>query len=133
MANNDNLNMLMREIDKWMDKQIDEIFRESQENLVRDGKIDTSTLLKSGNINREFLDKEIVYTAVHSVPVEFGRAEGSMPPVKPIQVWARRKLGIPEKEANSVGWAIAKSIEKRGIAPSPYLRPAVKTIMGVTL
>jgi len=117
----------LKEIDKKMDEVIDMIFAKSQENLIRDGKVDTGTLLKTANINRSFLKKEIIYPANYAESVEYGRARGSMPPVEPIIRWVKRKLAKSDKEAKSLGWAIAKSIEKRGIAASPFLRPAAES------
>ena len=74
-------------IDKEMDILIDKIFAESQENLIRphvkvlkSGRTinavttDTSTLMKSGNVNRGYLEKEIVYTAPYATDVEYGNA-----------------------------------------------------------
>lgn len=121
-----NEQVVLKEFDKFMDKFIDRVFYLSQDNLVRQNKIDTGTLLKTANIERQFLNKQIVYPASYADHVEFGRSKGSFPPVAPLQKWARRKLGIKEKEAKSVGWAIAKSIQKRGIAASPFLRPGIE-------
>jgi len=53
--------VVLEELDKVMNKFIDRVFELSQLNLVNDGKIDTGTLLKTANINRRFLEKEIVY------------------------------------------------------------------------
>lgn len=47
--------------------------------------------------------------------VELGRRPGKrMPPVDPIALWARRKLGVPENKAKSVGFAIARKIAVEG-------------------
>ena len=49
------------------------------------------------------------------VPVlEYGRDPGPMPPVDAIRLWAVRKLGLDDKEADSAAWAIAKHIAKHG-------------------
>ena len=47
-----------------------------------------------------------------------------MPPVANLQKWARRKLGLSEKEAKQAGWAIAKAIARDGTVGKPYLAPA---------
>lgn len=118
----------LNELDKFMDNVIDEIFAKSQENLIRDGKVDTANLLKSGNVNRRYLEKQIVYTAPHAEAVEFGRSPGIMPPPSALEKWCERKLGVNPKEAKSVAFAIALSIKERGIEPSPYLRPAFEAV-----
>jgi len=47
--------------------------------------------------------------------VELGRRPGkAMPPVEPIALWARSKLGVPADEAKSVGFAIARKIAEKG-------------------
>lgn len=121
---------VIKEVDRWMDNLIDRIFELSQQNLITPDekgrvKADTGHLLKSGNVNRKVLEKEIVYNAPYSDVVEFGRTAGH--PVNPewLHKWVRRKLGIKdEAEVKRAAWAIAKAIEKRGIAASPYLRRA---------
>ena len=80
--------------------------------------------LPISNINRDFLRAEIVYPADYSSFIHDGRAIGSMPPVFPLQKWAKRKFNLSEGEAKRVGWAIAKSIEERGIQPFPFLEDA---------
>ena len=118
---------LFKEVDKIMDDIIDRIFQLSQERLIEDKKIDTGTLMKTANVNRRFLEKEIVYHTLYAEFVEFGRNPGQMPPPAALQKWVRRKLGIAnEKENKRVSWAIAKAIKERGIAPSPFLRPALE-------
>lgn len=118
---------LLKEFDKLLDDFIDRTFQLSQENLIRDGKVDTGNLLKTGNVNREFLNKKITYPAPYASDVEYGREAGRMPPVESLVKWVQRKVGVKnEKEARQVAWAIAKSIKARGIAASPFLRPALE-------
>lgn len=59
---------------------------------------------------------EIANWAPHALFVERGRAPGKPPPVAPLMEWAGRKLGRPE-----LGYAIAKSIGKKGIKPRPVM------------
>lgn len=118
---------MLKIIDEYMDDFINSVFAKSQNNLVDDNKIDTGTLFKTANVNREFLSKEIVYPASYAESVEFGRNPGSMPPVDPLVKWVRRKLGVRNlQEAQSIAWAISKSIKKRGIAPVRFLRNAIE-------
>lgn len=115
---------IMQEMDAWMDDFADRVFELSQKNLVLEGKIDTGNLLKTGNLNRQFLKKEIVYSAQYAINVHDGRARGTMPPVEPLIKWARRKLGAENPRA--AGWAIAMSIKERGIQPTPFLLNALQ-------
>lgn len=118
---------LLEFIDSRLDEVADVIFTKSQENIVAKGIIDEGTLLKSGNINREFLNKTIVYSTPYADSIEFGRLPGSMPPVDSIKEWVRRKLGYKEEsEITRIAWAIAKDIKENGSEPRPFLTPAIE-------
>ncbi len=123
---------ILKKLDEAMDEIIDQIFAKSQENLVQDGKIDTGFLLKTGNVNRSFLNKTIVYPASYAEPVHFGRNPGSMPPPHALEKWVQRKLGVPAKQAKTVAFKIALSIKKRGVMPTPFLQDAVLGVMAET-
>jgi len=130
-----NEEVVLSEIDKFMNEVTDRIFQLSQENLITEGKVDTGNLLKTGNVNRRFLEKEIVYPAPYADTIEFGRNPGQMPPPEALNNWVRRKLGVKnEKEAKRVSWAIAMAIKQRGIQPTPFLQNAIsqaKTEFGI--
>ena len=52
----------------------------------------------------------------YAIVMEEGRKPGArMPPVDAIKLWVVRKLQVPPDEAESVAWAVAKSIAKKGI------------------
>jgi len=117
---------LEKVIDDQMDDIIDFIFAQSQQNIVSKNIVDEGTLLKSGIIQRNFLNKKIIYSAPYSDSIEFGRLPGSMPPVAPIKGWVQRKLGVRnDKEAKSIAWAIATDLKKNGTSPRPFLQPAI--------
>ncbi len=46
--------------------------------------------------------------------IEVGRKPGSMPPTAPIELWARRKLGLDADEAKDAAQAIAWKIKHHG-------------------
>lgn len=64
---------------------------------------------------------EIGSNLEYAAATEFGRPPGKMPPVGPLEVWARRK-GLGEGAA----WPIALHIMNHGTEPQPYLEPAVR-------
>ena len=113
-------------LDKAFDDAVEEAFSFSQEIVAEH--TDEGTLLKSGHLELKWLDKSIVYDAIHAGVREFGRTPGSMPPVSAIEGWVKRKrsnFGIKnESEIKSIAWAIAKTIKEEGTEPAPYLRPA---------
>ena len=116
---------LLTAIDERMDDMVDFMVGEMKDNLDRNGTTHTSDLRKSITANKKLLEKEVVITAPYAEAIEFGRLPGSMPPVEPIQEWARLKLGLSRKQANNAGWAISKSILKNGTKPQPFIRPAI--------
>jgi len=93
----DSAEIALNEVNKFMDDFIDRVFLLSQQKLIDDQKIDTGNLLKSGNVNRKFLNKEIVYAAPYADIIEFGRHPGTMPPPNVLHKWVRRKLGISKE------------------------------------
>lgn len=118
--------VILEEINKVMDDFIDRIFELSQENLIEDGKIDTGTMLKTANVKRKFLDKEIIYPVIYAESIEYGRVPGTMPPSSALEKWVRRKLGLSnELQIKRTAFAIAKAIKKRGTQPTYFLRRAI--------
>jgi hypothetical protein len=126
-----NVDITLSEIDALMDEIVDKVFEKTQQNLVDDGKIDTGTLIQTGNINREFLYKQIVYPAEHASVVNYGREAGATPPpVAPLITWVRRKLSVKnDKEAKSIAFAISKAIHQRGIVPTFFVENAVEEVI----
>lgn len=116
-------------IDAWLDDFVDLVFEISQRKLVDSGKIDTATMFKTANINRQRLQKSIVYPTPYSANVHEGRMPGSMPPVAPLVQWAERKLNA--ENPKSTAFAIAKAIEKRGIEPFPFLEEALDEAIAI--
>lgn len=126
---NVNQDELLKAIDSQLNFIVDEVFANSQQNIVDKKIIDQGTLLKSGNITRDFLSKTITYSVPYADVMEFGRLPGTMPPVDQLVPWVLRKgLASNEKEARSIAWAIAKDIEINGMTPRPFLGPAVESV-----
>jgi hypothetical protein len=64
-----------------------------------------------------------VYDAVsYALPVELG-SRPHFPPIAPIALWVRRKLGISdEREARSVAFLIARKISRVGTKPRLFFK-----------
>ena len=132
--------VVLGEIDKLMDEVTDRIFQLSQENLLephektfKSGKTktiittDTSNLLRSGNVNRRFLEKEIVYSAPYSSDVHWGNA-GFPVKAQDLLKWVRRKVlkgKGTEAQVLRTATNIAKSLSQRGQSPDPFLQKAI--------
>lgn len=128
---NKEIDEVLSEIDKLMDDVVDKAFQYTQENLLDDNKVDTGTLLQTGNVNRNFLYKQIVYPASYADVVNYGRNPGSLPPpVEALLPWVKRKLNVRDaKEAKSVAFAISKAISQRGIQPTFFIDNAVNQVV----
>lgn len=116
---------LLRDADKFLDDVASDILALSQERLVSNESIDTGLMLRSGFVNRKWLEKEVGYSAPYASVIEYG-SHPHMPPVEPLIKWAKRKIGLSEKEAEQAGWRIAKKIAKEGTLPKPFFRPAIE-------
>jgi phage gpG-like protein len=57
---------------------------------------------------------------VYGRAIEYGLLPGKMPPVTPLEDWARRKGLGP-----GLGFVIARNIMKHGTKPQPFLEPAL--------
>ena len=56
--------------------------------------------------------------------VEYGRRAGRFPPVRQLSQWARKKLRVKGRQADSIGFLIARKIARKGTRPQPFFRPA---------
>lgn len=66
--------------------------------------------------------------------LEDGRRRGAKrPPVREIELWARRKLGLDGKELKSAAFAIANAIAKRGLKPRRILKSSAAEITRVVM
>jgi hypothetical protein len=136
MASNEEV--VLGEIDKFMNKVADRIHQLANDNLLRphikvfkSGKSeevitsDTFNLGKTSNVNRRFLEKDVIFPAPYAEDVEFGNA-GKVVKPEDLHKWVRRKLGIrKESEIKRISINIAKSLAERGQSPDPYLQPAI--------
>lgn len=117
-----------------LEKYGEEVRNLYQDNLIRVDKIATGTLLNSVEFSVEQYGRrfDVVLTlADYWRWVEDGRKPGKMPPPSAILKWVLAKPVIPKPNDNgriptpqSLSWAIAKSIEKNGILPTPALKRA---------
>ena len=117
-------------VDSYLDDFADAVFSRSQENIVKMGISDTGSLLIGGNINRKFLEKEIIYPE-QGIWIEYGTPPHpvSRKGRENIARWATRKLGLGEKEAESASWGIVNKIRQEGTQPRSFLRSSLDEIL----
>lgn len=120
---------LIQAIDSQLDEIADFIFTKSQETIVRNGIVDEGTLLQSGNINRQFLNKTITYPVQYADRIEFGSMPGEeMISSVHLQGWVRRKLGVTDdKKIKQTAYLIKRKLESQGREPRPFLVPAIQS------
>lgn len=118
---------------------------ESELLLEREAKEGTPTAsgILRGSISarepRRLADRVIgvVGTSIaYAIPVELG-TRPHWPPVQPLIDWARVKLGLPQEEAEDVGFLVARKISVKGTEGAHMFQLAfdrnrgqVETIMG---
>ena len=105
-----------------------DIIADAQNNLRNNGSVVTGLLRQSGKVQKTSdseIDAGFYQQSGYAYFVEYGRRAGRMPPPDEMIQWAHKKLRLDVKAAIAVGWALAKSIAKRGTRPHPFFRPAV--------
>ncbi len=104
----------------------DEIFADSQENLIEDGSVDTSNLLLSGGIKEDPNHITIFYDAPYANDIDEGTKPHFVEP-KQLEGWVKRKINPgSEKKVKSITFAISKAIEQRGTIPTNFMTKAVE-------
>lgn len=99
--------------------------------LISKDKIATGNLVQS--ITYQSQQTEEGASVTISIPgygkfVDEGRKPGDkMPPIQPILEWIRvRRIRTPEYTQPQLAWAIAKSIARRGIRPTPFIENSIQ-------
>lgn len=105
------------------------IIADAQRNLKSNGTNYTGKLSNSGRVEevrgQDALDVGFFSRGRgYAEYVEYGRRAGRFPPVRQLAQWARKKLRVKVREADSVGFMIARKIAKKGTKPQPFFRPA---------
>lgn len=100
------------------------ILSEAQQSIKKQRITAFGQLINSGSVIVEGDKVDVGFTAKHAPFVEYGRKAGRMPPIQIIKAWARRKLRVSEKEADSVAFSVARKIAREGTKAQPFLMPA---------
>ena len=110
-----------------MDDLADLILENAVQQLIDDGKIDTGAIIKTANVNRGYLRKQVVFPMDYAEVVNYGRQPNStMPPPSALYNWVRRKLGVSgEKQIRQTAFLIARAIGERGIEGTFFAENAI--------
>ena len=110
------------------------IVNDAKVNLRNNRSVVTGMLRSSGKVQKVLGDEDAIdagffpqqTTGGYAFFVEYGRRAGKMPPPDMLIEWCRKKLRLPEKLAKLRGWAMARTIAKKGTRPHPFFGPAVE-------
>ncbi len=109
-----------------------DIIADAKMNLRRNQSVVTGLLRASGKVQRVddltldagFFDPQ--NQSGYAVYVEYGRRAGKMPPPDEMAQWAYKKFQLKDRKvAQSLGWAIAVNVARKGTKPHPFFKPAV--------
>lgn len=94
--------------------------------VIRDEAFDEGTLHRSGTVREvDPFQFQAAWTAEHSIYVHFGAGpaignDRFMPPLEPIQEWAKRTFGVTGDDAKEAAEAVRWKIWQDGLEPVPY-------------
>lgn len=110
-----------------------DIIADAKMNLRRNQSVVTGLLRASGKVQKVndltldagFFDPQ--NQSGYAVYVEYGRRAGKMPPPDEMAQWAYKKFQLKDRKvAQSLGWAIAVNVARKGTKPHPFFKPAVE-------
>ena len=80
------------------------------------GAVNTGDYLRSWKAEKASYGARYYNDRSYAAVIEWGRRAGRKPPPKiRIEEWARRRLGLNEKEAKRAAYPIARAISRRGL------------------
>lgn len=117
----------MQRADRWLPRAVHEatrlVARRVQREAQRRAPVRTGGGRRSIGIRATHRGHAVV-TDLHMLVMDEGRRPGAaMPPVAPIERWARRKLG-----QRGLGYVIARSIARKGIKPRRFFAAAIRQV-----
>ena len=125
--------MLNQEVKELVYKTGQLIDDKMVETAIANGSEASGRLIRSiSALNKE--NQEVVSTIISTVDyakyVDEGRRPGEMPPIQDILNWIQEKpirpRGITQE---SLAWAIAKTIARKGVKPRPFIQKSINEVM----
>lgn len=94
--------------------------------------VNSKGISATGNLANSFIYDEnegVVKFLKYGEIVDGGRRSGGFPPIRPIVEWINAKgISVGNKTDEQVAFAIAKTIEKRGYRPQPFIQPTISEL-----
>lgn len=121
-----NLQVLEQAAEKQLDVLAQQLLDLAELRLIINDSNDTGQLAKSGHIESKTMERTVYFDAPQAVWIEYGTPPHSVNEEGRIKIakWARRKLNLNEKEAESFSWAYAAHLREHGMSARPFFRPA---------
>ena len=105
-------------LDQEIERLLEEVTQEAERRVsVKTPVGATSNLLGSvfGEVRGTPAREGVVgWNAPYGIIVEMGRRPGKFPPIGPIELWVRRKLGVPADRSRAVAFLVARKIARKG-------------------
>ena len=101
--------------------------------LISKNKLATGQLVAGIQLTETFDEQDNEFVTTIKIPgygkyINEGRRPGAkMPPIQPILEWIReRRIKTSQYTQPQLAWAIAKSIQKKGIRPTPFIENSIE-------
>lgn len=111
-----------------------QIIAEAQRNLRRNRSVVTGVTRQSGHVqkNPDGMSADVGFfdttnrNSGNALYLEYGRRAGKFPPIDELVQWAKKKFGLEDRDARTVGFLTARKIAMQGSTPHPFFHPAVE-------
>lgn len=109
------------------------VIADAQNNLKSNGSWVTGVLVQSGKVQKDRKGESVDIgffdttnrNSGYAFYVEYGRRAGKFPPLDEIRQWVYKKFGMERRDADRVGFVIARKIAEKGTRPHPFFVPAI--------
>jgi len=117
------LDKVSEEIRNNTDAILKDIAVKLSNELRKEAPVNRGQLRQSFKILEESEDKIYVGSRLKYAPVIQHGSKPFVPPIKPLKLWARRKLG-----EEGLAYKVRHKISKKGINKNPYVTRAVENV-----
>lgn len=93
------------------------------------GAVNTGRYLRSWFAEATQEGAVLYNSAPYSPIIEHGRRRGKFPPVRELELWVIRRLGVKPDEAKGVAFVIARAIARRGLLGRKVMTNAMPAIV----
>jgi len=92
------------------------------------GAVNTGAYKRAWKTHPTSTGADVFNSAMYAAVVEEGRVPGVGVPLKPLENWAQRRLGVSRDQARNVAYAISRRIAARGLVGRKVLEGSLHKI-----